>query len=199
MKNISTVLNAVLLVAVAVLYYLHFSSAKPSEVETNASAKASDLAIAYINSDSLLSKYDFFKQISEQLEAKRTKLEAEYTNRAQGLQTEIENFQRNANTMTIGQAKAVEEDLMKKQQNLMRYQESLGQELMAEEAKLQNELYDKVAEYLAEYGKANNLQLVLTYSKGSGVIFANDSLNITNEVLKGLNESFATTPASTEK
>jgi len=194
-KNLSLALNIVLVIAVGVLYYLHFSGSKGSAGASN--GLSSDLSVAYINSDSLLTKYEYFKEIQKKIEEKRGKLEAEYGNRAQGLQTEIENFQRNGQNMSIAQARAVEEDLMKKQQNLMRYQESLSQELMAEEGKLQNELYDKIALYLKEYGTQNNLQLVLTYSKGSGVLFASDSLNITEQVLTGLNAAYAEAPAAT--
>ena len=73
----------------------------------------------------------------------------------------------------------------------MHYQETLTQTLMQEEAKISNELYDKVADYLRDYGLANNFQLVLTYQKGSGVLYANDSLNITQQIVVGLNDVYA--------
>lgn len=198
MKNLSLVLNIVLVIAVGVLYYLHFSGSSNAN-NFASSGVSSDLSVAYINIDSL-SKYEFFKEVQKKMGDKRAKLEGEYANRAQGLQTEIENFQRNGQNMSIAQARAVEEDLMQKQQNLMRYQESLSQELMREDNVLQNELYDRIANYLKVYGAQNNLQLVLTYSKGSGVLFASDSLNITEQVIQGLNTEYAAaTPVVEEK
>ena len=192
MKNLSLILNIVLLVAVVVLYILHFSSGK-DQVQTADAVNVAPFPvnIAYINSDTLLTNYEFSKVAADELENKKDELQAEYENRARGLQTEIENFQRNAQNMTIAQARAIEEDLTKKQQNLLRYQESLTQTLVQEEAKISNELYDKVANYLRDYGLANNYQLVLTYQKGSGVIYANDSLNITGQVVDGLNQAYA--------
>ncbi len=183
-------LNFVLLIAVAVLFYLHFSNNTQFEDAESADLLESDLSVAYINSDSLLSNYEFFNELAEQMETKRQKLEAEYQNRAQGLQREIEQFQRNVNNMTIGQGRAVEEDLMKKQQNLLQYQERLQQQLLREEAQLNEKLYQKVSEYLKTYGKENNLKLVLTYQKGSGVLYADDSLNITEQVISGLNRAY---------
>lgn len=183
-----------LLIAVGVLYVLHFSdSNSPAQAEeevVTSAAVPGTFQVAYVNSDSLLQNYDYFKDKAEELEAKRAKLEAEYTNRAKGLQNEINDFQQNAPNMTIAQAKAVEENLTKKQQNLIRYQQTLQQQLMGEESKVNNELYDKVASYLEQYGKKNNYQLVLTYTKGSGVLYANDSLNITEQVINGLNEEY---------
>jgi outer membrane protein len=197
-KYISLGLNIVLLIAVAVLFYLHFSGQPSDPNGEGAAGKEGELEIAYINSDSLLSNYEFFNDLAEQLDEKRRKLEAEYQNRAQGLQQEIEQFRRNVNNMTIGQGRAVEEDLMKKQQNLMQYQERLTQQLMQEEANLNERLYDKVSEFLETYGKDNNLELVLTYQKGSGVLYADDSLNITESVIEGLNTEYRsnnTTPS----
>ena len=135
--------------------------------------------------------YDFFSELESKFNAKRDKLDAEYRNRAQGLQTEIANFQQNYSTMTISQARAIEEDLQKKQQNLVMYQEQLTRQLMEAEGKMNSELYDKVADYLKGYGQDRNLQLVLTYTKGSGVLYANDSLNIKEEVIRGLNAAYA--------
>lgn len=192
-NNLSIVLNVVLAVAVVVLYVLHFSGkSTASEGGTSASGamNPSNLSIAYVNSDSLLKNYDFFKDLEKKLLDKRDKLNLEYQNRAEGLQREIGNFQSTAGNMTISQAKAVEEDLRKKQQNLMMYQEQLGQQLMGEESKMNAQLYDKVADYLRVYGTDKNLQLVLTYTKGSGVLYANDSLDITKHIILGLNEDY---------
>jgi outer membrane protein len=195
-KNLSLILNIVLAIAVIILYVLHFSS-KPApgaagsfDAAPTSLFTADGLTIAYINSDSLLQNYEFFKDMEKKMEERQQKLNREYQNRAQGLQNEIENFQRTANNMTMSQARAIEEDLRRKQQNLMVYQESLAQELMQEENKINTELYDKLSDYLKDYGKNKGLQLVLTYQKGSGVLYANDSMNITQDVIKGLNDAY---------
>ena len=191
MKNISLILNAVLLIAVAVLYFLHFSGSKTStEVTAQQEGAPLDLSIAYINSDTLLNNYDYFDELQKEFEAKRVNLEAEYETRARGLQNELASFQQNAPNMTIAQARAVEENLVQKQQNLLQYQQTLSQNLANEKAKMDEELYTRVSDYLQEYGKANNYQLVLTYQRGSGVLFANDSMNITQNVITGLNQAY---------
>ena len=146
MKNLSLILNAILLVAVGVLFFLHFSSSKAEQAVSDSatSSMPGDLKIAYINSDSVLKYYEYLKANRVTMEAKTKKMELEYRNRAQGLQNEITAYQRNVSNMTLGQVKAVEEDLGKKQQNLQMYQQSLSQQLMEEEAKLNKELYDRM-------------------------------------------------------
>ena len=189
MKNISLILNAILLVAVAVLYYLHFSS-KSHAVAEDSSASASDLKIAYINSDSVLKYYEFFKINKEKLESKGKKLDQDFRNRAQSLQNDISAYQRNVSSMTIGQAKAVEEDLGKKQQNLQLYQRSLEQEIMTEQSKMNEDLYAKITAYLKQYGEQKGLEVVLKYDPTSDLLYGGKTIDITQDVIAGLNEAF---------
>lgn len=192
MKNLSLILNAVLLVAVGVLFYLHFSGGKASTGGSTSSDSPvpGDLKIAYINSDSVLQHYDYLKANRVQIEEKTKKIEQEYRNRAQGLQNEITAYQRNVSNMTLGQVKAVEEDLGKKQQNLQMYQQSLSQQLMEEEAKLNKELYERVTTYLKKYAAEKNLQVVLKYDPTSDVLFAGEALDVSNDVIQGLNAEY---------
>lgn len=190
MKNLSLLLNIVLFVAVAVLYYLHFSSGKSTSAGAGVSAPK-DINIAYINSDSVLKYYDYFKVNRDKLESKGKKLDQDLRNRAQSFQNDYEAYQRNLSNLTIGQAKAVEEDLAKKQQNLQLYQQSLSQEMSAEEGKMTQELYKRITDYLKKYGQENGLQIVLKYDPTSDVLFGGDSLDITKQVVDGLNKEYA--------
>ncbi|HZX74391.1 MAG TPA: OmpH family outer membrane protein, partial [Cyclobacteriaceae bacterium] len=151
MKNISLVLNGILLLAVGVLYYLHFSSPQSESTSTSGVA-AGELKMAFINSDSVLKHYDYFEVIRGKLESKGAKFDQDLRVRAQSLQKDIAAYQQNANNLTVNQAKAVEEDLGKKQQNLQLYQQSLSQELSSDEAQMNTELYSKVTAYLKKYG-----------------------------------------------
>jgi outer membrane protein len=197
MKNISLILNGVLLVAVAVLYYLHFAGSKGQS--SGGSVALGDLKIAYIHSDSVLKNYAYFTAATEKLQAKGKRLEMELQGRAQTLQAEIESYQRNAGTLTQNQARAVEEDLGKKRQNLQMYQESLYQELQQDQDKGTKDLYDRITSYLSTYGKEKGLQMVLKYNASSDLIFANQALDISSDVVKGLNEQYKIELASPSK
>jgi len=190
MKNLSLILNAVLLVAVGVLFYFHFSAGTQETTSSASSINPGDLQVAYIKSDSVLKHYEYLEVNRVQLESKTKKLGEEYRNRAIGLQNEITTYQRNQSNMTLSQVRAVEEDLGKKQQNLQMYQQSLSQQLQEEEAKLREELYDRITTYLKKYGTEKGLQVVLKYDVTSDVLFAGEALDITSDVIKGLNEEY---------
>ncbi len=189
MKNLPLLLNAVLIVAVGVLYYLHFSGG-PRSTPSGTTAVPGDTKIAYINSDSVLKNYDYFKVTRERLESKGKKLDADLRNRAQGLQNDYEAYQRNVGNLTIGQAKSLEEDLQKKQQNLQLYQQSLTQEMSGEEQKITQDLYTRVTAFLKKYGNEKGLQVVLKFDTSSDLLFGGENLDITKEVTAGLNEAY---------
>jgi outer membrane protein len=198
MKNLSLILNVVLLVAVGILFYLHFSAGGPQEVKSSA-ANPGDLSIAYINSDSVLKNYEYLKVNRVQLEDKTRKMDADYRNRAQGLQNEISAYQRNVSNMTLSQVRATEEDLGKKQQNLQMYQQTLSQQLMEEEAKLNKELYDRITAFLKRYGDERGFQIVFKFDPTSDVLFAGEALDISDEVIDGLNAEYVSEKSGTTK
>ncbi|UII24075.1 OmpH family outer membrane protein [Fulvivirga ligni] len=190
MKNLSLVLNVILIIAVGVLYVLHFNTDHSEETKEAGILQASEYSVAYINSDSLVKNYELFQKKQEELTAKSEKLQKEYQARAEGLQKEVNDYQRNVNNLTIGQAKAVEENLMKKQQNLRMYQEGLSQQIMQDQSKMNEEIYTKISGFLKDYSSKRGLELVVQYTPGSDILYANDSMNITTNVIKGLNEAY---------
>jgi outer membrane protein len=190
MKNVSLALNGVLLIAVAVLYYLHFAKPSASVGSAGSGVLLQDAKIAYINSDSVLKYYEYLNVNKKQLESKGLQMEQDFRNRAQSLQNDVATYQRTVNNMTFGQAKSAEEELTKKQQNLQLYQQSLQQELAVEEGKLNKELYDRITTFLKQYGKEKNLQVVLKYDATSDVLFGGETLDITKPVLEGLNVAY---------
>jgi outer membrane protein len=163
-----------------------------------------DLKIAYIQTDSVINKFDFFIAKSGEIAEKGKKYEGELSSRARGFEQEVANFQNSANTMTINQARAKEEELVQKERNLVTYRDNVMQELSADENRLYNEVYDMIQAYLRDYAKENDLEMILSYTRGGGVWYADNALDITNSVIAGINEDLkkkqgTTTPASAPK
>ena len=198
MKNLSLVLNIVLLIAVITLYVLYFTGNNKPENKSSAgdSTLVGDVRVAYINSDTVLKYYDYFQVNKEKLEAKSQKLNDDYRQRAVGLQSEFSNYQRSVSSMTYGQVKAAEEDLAKKQQNLQLYEQSLAQQFMREEQALNQDLYARVTKFITKYSADNGIHLVLKFDPSSDVLYGNSGIDITQEVIKGLNEEYKTETAN---
>lgn len=147
--------------------------------------------IVYVNSDSLLNNYEYFKEIKTKFEGKSKKAEADLKDKGAAFQREVAAYQQGANTMSADQRQQTEQRLARKQQELQVYQQNAGASLQNEEAAENEKLYDKVAEYLKKHAKDKGYKMVLTYSKGnSAILFADESLDVTKEVIKGLNEAY---------
>jgi len=137
-----------------------------------------------------LKYYDYFKVNRDRLEDKAKKMDNEFRNRAQSLQNEFNNYQRNLSNLTIGQAKAIEQDLANKEQNLQVYRQSLAQDLSNEQTKMNDELYTKVTGFLKSYGQEKGLSVVLKFDQASDVLYAGESIDITKDVIAGLNSAY---------
>ncbi len=206
MKNTSSIINIVLGIAVVILYILHFTQSSASKTETTPSKKntakentkndtESDvkavLKVAYVNVDSLDSKYEFSINARKTMQTKERILQSDLEKRAMNLQNEVVTFQKTMNTMTMDQAKGREQELMKKQQDLEQYRQSAGSGYMKEEQELQKKLLNNINGFMKKYAEENGYDYILTYSgAGSGTLYGNPALDITEPVIKGLNEEY---------
>lgn len=191
MKFKLSVLNtiAILSISSGVLLSACQENSKPVE---NKEVKVSDKpSIVYVNSDSLLNKYEYFKDIKSKFETKSKKAEEELKAKGTAFQREVAAYQQAAATMTADQRAATEQRLARKQQELQGYQQNAGAALQNEEGAENEKLYNRVADYLKKHAKDKGYKMVLTYSKNnSAVLFADESLDITAEVIKGLNDEY---------
>lgn len=196
MKQFSLVLNIILAAAVAYLYYLHFSSKQeesPEAVKPIAvpSASANAGGILFVNSDTLLDRYDYFTEKRNQLDARQERIRSELASEKERLDAAIQQYQQQAVGMTDLERQKKEEELMGKQQSLMDRREKLLAQLDDEQAKSTEELFNRLTAFLRNYISDKQVNFVLGYQKGGGILFANDSLDITRQVIDGLNKEYA--------
>lgn len=158
---------------------------------TDAVAVSESEKIVYVNSDSLLTKYQYFKDLKVKLDGKSKTAQSDLVAKQDAFKREVAQYQQQANTLPADQRAATEERLARKQQELQAYSQNAGAALQNEQAAENEKLYDKVADYLKVYAKKKGYKMVLGYSKGNGtILFADESLDVTSEVIIGLNEAY---------
>ncbi len=194
-NNTSLIWNIVLSIAVAVLFFLHFSGNKSEAGAGSDGGVVAGRRTVYVQVDSLLTNYDFFKDTKKALENKQFQLENELNTKGRSLQNEVAFFQQKAQTMTPDQARSTEAQLMKKQQDLVAYRDQAMAGLQQEEAGKNEELYKQIRAYIEKYNKENNYEYVLGYSLGGGILFADKSLDVTQKIIEGLNKTYKETDA----
>lgn len=148
--------------------------------------------IVYVNSDSLLNNYEYFKEIRTQFEEKAKKAQADLQSKGNAFQREVAEYQKNAGTMSADQRANTEERLARKQDELGRLNQNASSSLAQQEAEENEKLYNRVSDFLKKHAQENGYKLVLTYSTSNPtVLYADKSLEVTDEVVKGLNAEYS--------
>jgi outer membrane protein len=147
--------------------------------------------IVYVNQDSLMANYEYFKAIKTKLEKLSQNAQTELAAKDQAFQKEVATYQKTANSLTPAQKAATEKRLATKQQSLQALSQNTGKQLQEIEASENANLYDRIAAYLKTYTKAKGYKIVLTYSKSNpAMLYGDESLDVTREVLAGLNKEY---------
>ena len=150
----------------------------------------SGLKIAYIDVDSLLANYTFYQDLEEEMTRKEENYRLVLTEDNNKLQKEIEEHQKKLNNGVYSSAERAESEqnrLLKKQQSLQEKAQKYSIELDNEGAANSQKISETVDNYIKEYNKTRGYNLII--SKTS-LLFADQALNITAEVLEGLNAAY---------
>lgn len=200
MKNFSMVLNAVLIIAIALLYFLFFSEKKQNAPSQEIKAApfdpstASKVSMVYVNTDSLLVQYQFAKDLNDKLVQRQKSSKAGLESKAASFEKEAAAFQEKVQRnsfLSQQSAESQQQELMKKQQNLQQLEYDLTQQLAKEQQDLNRQLYDSIVNFLKEYNQKYNYQFILGHTPGGGLLYANEKLEITDTIVKILNKRYA--------
>jgi outer membrane protein len=198
MKNLSLILNAILAIAVVILFWLVLGTKSSPVTQKLVGGKGTvttgKLPIAYINVDSLLLHYQFAKDANESLIKKQEDSRLTINTRARQLQTEMSEFQHKLeNNAFLSRERAEQEQLrlQKKQQELQQLDGKLSQQLLQVQQKMSEELRDTINKFMKEYNKDNKYEIIISNTSNDNVLYAAKGYDITAEVTKLLNERCA--------
>jgi outer membrane protein len=196
MKNFLLPLNILLALAVAVLFYLHFNpkTVKP-EVKgatgVTDSLSQQELKIAYVDLDSIQENYNYYKEKMDEFDRKKENADRDLNNAFQKIENERVAFVQKGNAITQVEAENFQREYTRKMQNLENQKKSLENNIQQEGVKTMEELKKKINEFLTEYNKTRGYSYIFSYSSTINILFYKDTaLNITNEVVSGLNEAY---------
>jgi len=197
MKNLSLIFNAILAIAVVVLFVLVLGNKSNTVAKQTVAGKdvvtKGKLPIAYINIDSLLLHYQFAKEANESLIKKQEESRLTINSKARSLQTEMGDFQHKLeNNAFLSRERAEQEQarLQKKQQDLQVLDGELSKQLVQVQQKMSEQLRDTINSFMKEYNKDHKYQLIISNTSSDNILYADKSYDITAEVTKLLNERF---------
>ncbi|CAN5395729.1 hypothetical protein BH11BAC3_BH11BAC3_29250 [soil metagenome] len=195
MKQFSLVLNILLLVAVAVLYFLHFSGQTSGKVKSKGlgvngcDTSRKKIVVAYVELDSLNNNVAFIKQRKKELEAEQKVIANEYEDSYRKLTAERDNFLKKGNTITQQEAEEFQIKLQQKQQEIEQSKQTRAQKLAEKGARIMEDMQSKLKAFMKDYNKEKGYTYILATGTGLDYLFYKDStFNITTDIIKGLND-----------
>ncbi len=186
------------LTAIAVLSILLFiqcggnTGNQAATVAAPAATVESGLKIAYVNIDTLLNNYNFSVTLRNEMLRKGENMRMTLSEKGKAIQADMEDFQRKVENNVYATRQRAEEEqarIIKSQEEYARLEQRLVNELSAEEQKNNIALRDSINNFLTEYNKAHGYDLILS-KMADNILLANEALDITKEVIEGLNERY---------
>jgi outer membrane protein len=151
------------------------------------------LKFAYVEIDTLLTQYNFWKDLTEMMTKREEGIRATLNQRNKELEQDIQDFQRKyENNAFVSRERAEQEHnrILKKQQDLQELQNRLTNELVAETQKNSLRLRDSINSFLKDYNKEQGYDFIISNTGSDNLLYANKAYNITQEIVIGLNAKY---------
>ena len=191
MKNINTVLNVVLGIAVAVLFYFQFSGSKSAVATGSKSVAACDFRIAYFEIDSVESQFNYYKEVSNSIQAKAQQNNNELNQLKEVFAAKYQELQKNGQRMTEAEVNARQQELQQMDKTFKSKEQMMNNEMQDESMKKLQDVKKKITDYLAEYNKAKGYAFILgNNSDMLSMYYKDTAYDITSDLVNGLNDLY---------
>jgi outer membrane protein len=184
-------LNIIAIIGVIVLFVLFFTKSKNPK---NTPPKSLDkISYAFVNTDSIMAHYDFVLDVQVDLAKYEKILQNQYTTAAAAFKKDYDDYIKRASAglLTLDQQKRKEEELGERQQQIAEMEQNLSMQLQEEKLKRNMEVHDTIVNHIGRYNQTKDYTFIFDQSYGGALLYANPALDITPEILKGLNEEYA--------
>ena len=196
MRKPKYILKGFLAMLMAVMFVQGNNNNAATATSAPATATAtgtSNMKIAYVEIDSLLTKYRFWNDLNEQMIKKEENIRTTLNEKAKALDAAMREFQRKyENNGFVSQESAQQQQarLVKQQQELQALQEKLSKDLADENQKNSLQLRDSINSFLKIYNQTKGYSLIISNTGFDNLLYADPAYNITQEIVDGLNARY---------
>lgn len=193
---ISLILSTVALIVAIVFGVLFFTLKSSPKAESNNEESVEITAqkgdIVYFNLDEVLQRYDMASDKSAVVQTKADNIQKEITRRQKKLENAAKEYQEKMQkgllTRSVAEQKAL--DLQKQDNEFNQYVQQKQAEMQEEQMVMMNQLGDAIKTFVDKYNEDKQFAMILTNQGGAPVITADGALDITEEIIAGLNEEY---------
>jgi len=154
-------------------------------------ASCTQVKIAYVDVEEVLKEYEGAKQAEEEMKSQSQQLSQQLDQMALPLQQKIQEYQKNKDKLSSSARQKQESELMQEQQMFQQQQQMAQQQVQAEGQRVFDKINNDIESFLAEYGQSKGYTYILgSSSQTKSVLYGEESLNITDEVIEAMNADF---------
>ena len=160
-------------------------------------------SIVYFNLDKVMSGYDMANDLRSVLETKVGSIQSEIDRRGKKLDKDVKDFQDKIDKglLTRSVAEVQQQKLQQQQQQYQQYAMQKQQEIAEEQQVTLNQIANAIIEFVLKFNADKKYALILTTTGDilpTPVVTGDPTLDITDELLKGLNDEYVKTKSATE-
>lgn len=146
--------------------------------------------IAYVDSAKILTEFKGAAQAKKAYETKAKTWQANIDTLTMGVQNAIKKYEKDLASMSVKEQELSKRLIGNQQKQLEDYQRAIQDNARQEDGKLTQTVVTQVNAFLLDYGKKNNYKMILIASQAGTIAYAREGLDITEEVIKELNEQY---------
>ncbi|WP_130734844.1 OmpH family outer membrane protein [Flavobacterium sp. J27] len=161
--------------------------------------KKESFKTAYIDTAKLIQDYAKFKDEDEKFKVKSQEMGRPLEAKLKAFQTEASGFQRNAQIKGMAWAQQKGAELQQREQELSMEQDALLRQIQSESDSIRTTIVKELKDYIKSYGKKEGYDYIYGTGDAATILFAKDPYDITEVVLKKLNDEFNAKNGISEK
>lgn len=196
---ILSILSVIGVVALFILYFTgnncenkeQSSTGTPFTSQTQPVSFDGDMKIAYVDTERIMQEYEYVNEIQKDVENMRARKVKEFENKYNKLQSDVQSYIQIGATLTLAQQQEREAEFQRREMQLGQEEQLIVAEISEYNMAKNVVLADSIINYINRYNTNKNYTLILEKSGINGVIYGDKALDITDDVLNGLNAEYS--------
>lgn len=188
-------LNIILLIAVAILFYLFLGSdngrkAGHKNIDTvDSVSSVHQFRVAYFDMDSIEANFSLFKEMQQEVTKKEDSINMVLNSARMNLQNKYRDYQEKRALMTPSDLDRASNELTQLDNEIKNKELMLNQTFQTYYMNKQQEVISQIKKYCIEFNKDKRFSFIIANEPGL-VYYKDTAYNITTELLKGLNQIY---------
>ena len=151
----------------------------------------------FVDTQKLFEEYTELTEVQDKYTKMSDEVRSDLEPQIQAFQIKVDLYQKNAQSMSPAERQQKEQELGVLQQQIQQAQQVRGGQIQQESQAEIDTIIKKVRDFIADYGKRNEYEYIYGKNEGANILYGKEELDLTEEILKELNDNYAGGSTST--